>query len=635
MTGAEGAEAANSREPLREIDGAILLAGLRSSLAWLQANQEQVNELNVFPVPDGDTGSNMYLTMRSAVEDAQAAPTLSSAASVMRAAAHGSLMGARGNSGVILSQIFRGFAQGVGDRERIDAPTVAACLSESARVAYKAVMKPTEGTILTVIREAADAAQRAAASSFDIRAILDETVREAHAAVERTIDQLAVLREAGVVDAGGFGLAVILEGLTRSVEEREGAVRRPRLVGERRSGEPRVRRPDEPSVVPDEEGVELPTGRAPAAPRAATGRRRGAAAVAQRDEGWGYCTEFMISGPGLDVDAIRAELGGLGESSLVVGDADLVRVHIHTADPAALIGIAAQRGGLSNLKVEDMTAQHHEILERAARTEAAEPPLPERRAAEQTAGSAPAVGAGRPGVAAHGPGLAAAATLQPSAPARPFAVVAVAPGEGFQEIFRSLGADAVVEGGQTMNPSTQDLLSAVRATGAPSVVILPNNGNVIMTAEQVQHLAEGIDVRVAPSRNVPQGISAMLAIDPGVDGTVNARRMTEAMPRVSAVEVTRAVRDSTANGLHIAAGDVIALVDDEIVQAGDDEIGVIEAVLRNQETPPELVTVYWGAQVDEAAAAAVVERLRGGFPGTEFELHRGGQDHYPYILSLE
>jgi hypothetical protein len=544
----------------------------------------------------------------------------------MRAAAHGSLMGARGNSGVILSQIFRGFAQGVGDRERLDAPTVAACLSESARVAYKAVMKPTEGTILTVIREAADACQRAAAGSFDIRAILDETVREAHAAVERTIDQLAVLREAGVVDAGGFGLAVILEGLTRSVEERDGTALRPRLVGERRSGEPRVRRPEEPSVVPDDEGAPLPGGKATAAPRTATGRRRGAASVARREEGWGYCTEFMISGPGLDIDAIRAELGGLGESSLVVGDQDLVRVHIHTADPAALIGIAAQRGGLSNLKVEDMTAQHHEILERAARSEAAAPPAP-------PAPDAPA--AGHPAVRAPTAGLSATVRPQTAAPIRRFAVVAVAPGEGFREIFRSLGADAVVDGGQTMNPSTKDLLAAVRATGATSVVILPNNGNVIMTAEQVQHLADGIDVRVAPSRNVPQGISAMLAIDPGSDGIVNARRMTEAMPRVSTIEVTRAVRDSTANGLSIAAGDVIALVDDEIVQAGDDEAGVIEAVLRNQEHLPELVTVYWGSQVDEAAAAAVLDRLRGGFADTEFELHRGGQDHYPYILSLE
>jgi dihydroxyacetone kinase-like predicted kinase len=343
----------------------------------------------------------------------------------------------------------------------------------------------------------------------------------------------------------------------------------------------------------------------------------------------------MISGPGLDVDAIRDELGGLGESSLVVGDADLVRVHIHTADPAALIGVAAERGGLSNLKVEDMTAQHHEILERAARTEAVALPVPEVRTASDPAHATPTVASGPAGGAAPSAGGIAAATLQPPAPARRFAVVAVAPGEGFQEIFRSLGADAVVEGGQTMNPSTKDLLAAVRGTGAASVVILPNNGNVIMTAEQVQQLAEGIDVRVVPSRNVPQGISAMLAIDPGGDGPGNARRMGDAMPRVSTVEITHAVRDSGVNGLQITAGEVIALVDDEIVQAGDDEAGVIEAVLRNQETPPELVTVYWGSQVDEPAAAAVIERLRTGFPDTEFELHRGGQDHYPYVLSLE
>ncbi len=613
MTGAEGAVAGSTRDPLREINGDALLGGLRASLAWLQANQEQVNELNVFPVPDGDTGSNMYLTLRSAVEDAQAAPVPSSAGSVMRAAAHGSLMGARGNSGVILSQIFRGFAQGVGDRERLDAAAVAACLSEGARVAYKAVMKPTEGTILTVVREAAEAAQRAAAGSFDIRAVLDETVREAHSAVERTIDQLAVLREAGVVDAGGFGLAVIFEGLTRAVGEADGAARRPRLVHERRSGEPRVRRPEEPVVTPLDDGVSPPAGSPPEATRAGAGRRRGAAAVARRAEGWGYCTEFIISGPGLDVDAIRQELGGLGESSLVVGDGDLVRVHIHTSDPAALIGVAAQRGGLSNLKVEDMTAQHHEILERADQTETAE------RAEAAPAAPEPA----------EMPGPAGATS------GRRFAVVAVAPGDGLREIFRSLGADAVVEGGQTMNPSTQDLLAAVRGTGAASVVILPNNANVVMTAEQVQQLAEGIDVRVAPSRNVPQGISAMLAIDPGGDATANTRRMTDALPRVCAVEVTRAVRDSTVNGLRIRSGQVIALVDGDIVQAGDGEVEVMEAVLRNRETPPELVTVYWGAQVDEATATSVVDRLRGAFPDTEFELHRGGQDHYPYILSLE
>ncbi len=302
MASAERVGEARVREPLRDIDGSAMLAGLRSSLAWLQANQEQVNELNVFPVPDGDTGSNMYLTLRSAVEDAQAAPMPNSAASVMRAAAHGSLMGARGNSGVILSQIFRGFAQSLGDREHLDAKAVAASLAEGARVAYKAVMKPTEGTILTVIREAAEAAQRAAASSPDIRTVLEQAVREAHAAVERTVEQLPVLREAGVVDAGGFGLAVILEGMARALPDADGSAQPP-IPPRRRSGEPRLKAPDGPAVSADE-------GEAP--PRR-TRRRRGAAAVPGREGGWGYCTEFVISGPGLDIDSLREELGGLGE----------------------------------------------------------------------------------------------------------------------------------------------------------------------------------------------------------------------------------------------------------------------------------------------------------------------------------
>jgi hypothetical protein len=579
------------RDPLREIDGSALLVGLRSALAWLQANQEQVNDLNVFPVPDGDTGSNMYLTLRSAVEDAQAAPAITSAGSVMRAAAHGSLMGARGNSGVILSQVFRGFAQAVGDRDRLDADAVASALAEAARVAYKAVMKPTEGTILTVVREAAEAARRAAAESDDIRRVLEETVREAHAAVERTTDQLAVLRDAGVVDAGGFGLAVILEGLTRALSDTDGSATLP-AVRRRRSGEPHLQAPGSQA-----------NGAGGAAPASRTARRRGAAAMAAREEGWGYCTEFIVSGPGLDVDALGKELGELGESALVVGDSDLARVHIHTRDPAGLISVASQRGRLSNLKVEDMTAQHHELMARADKLEAV-----------------PAVRDSTVGVAAS--------------PKR-LGVVAVAPGEGFREIFRSLGADVVVEGGQTMNPSIEDLLSAVRQAGATQVVILPNNGNVILTAEQVDHLADGIEVTVTPSRSLPQGISAMLAIDPTVDVPANIVRMAEALARVSTVEITRAVRDSSVGGLRIRAGEVIALIDDDIVQSGEDERSVIEAVLRNHENPPELVTAYWGARVTEAEAVALVDHLRAAFTGTEFELHHGGQEHYPYILSLE
>jgi DAK2 domain fusion protein YloV len=607
----EGAQVAVARQPLREIDGRALLLGLRSSLAWLQANQEQVNELNVFPVPDGDTGSNMYLTLRSAVEDAQSAPAPQSVSSVMRAAAHGSLMGARGNSGVILSQIFRGFAQALGDREHLDAAGVAGSLAEGARVAYKAVMRPTEGTILTVVREAAEAAQRSAASAPDIRSVLDDAVREAHAAVERTIDQLAVLHEAGVVDAGGFGLAVILEGLARAMADTDSADQpSPRR---RRSGEPRLRSPE--------------AGRTGAATVEAPGRRkrrRGAAAVARREGGWGYCTEFVISGPGLDLDRLREELGGLGESSLVVGDSELVRVHIHTTDPAELIAIASQRGRLAQLKVEDMTAQHHEILERADRAESEVVGRPaERRSANGGHERGP-IGA------PAGNGALPAAGLE-----KRFGVVAVAPGEGFREIFTSLGADAVVEGGQTMNPSIEDLLTAVRSTGASSVLILPNNSNVIMTAERVQDLAEGVEVRVAASRNLPQGISAMLALDPGADAEANGRRMAEALSRVSAVEVTRAVRDSTVNGFRIRAGEVMAIIDGEIVQTGEDEPAVVEAVLRNHEKTPELVTLYWGAQTDEGRARALADRLAEAFPETELEVHHGGQEHYPYILSLE
>jgi DAK2 domain fusion protein YloV len=568
--------------------------GLRTALSWLQANQEVINDLNVFPVPDGDTGSNMYLTLRSAVEDAQKAPDLQSAGAVMQAAAHGSLMGARGNSGVILSQILRGFAQGIAARSRVDAPGVAGALQEASNVAYKAVMKPTEGTILTVVREAASAAKGAADTGGDIRAVLDAAVREAHAAVERTPDMLAVLRDAGVVDAGGFGFAIILEGFARALAEAgvdvaDDAVP---VQAPRRVGEPQVRTPG--------------SGAAEITGTPAEGRR-GAAAVAVKEDGWGYCTEFLVLGPGLDFEALRSELAALGESSLVVGDADLARVHIHTHDPAALIAAAAQRGKLSKLKVEDMSAQHHEVLERASTSEAAT-------------------------------GLAAGsqlATPPKSAPRKPLGVVSVAPGEGFRQILEGLGVDRVVEGGQTMNPSIEDLLNAVRSSNADAVILLPNNSNVILTAQQVDQLAETIDVQVVPTRNLPQGISAMLALDPAADTEANCERMKEAMQAVHALEVTRAVRDSSANGKDIKTGDVIAVLDGQITAVGSEELAVIEDVLSSLGEAPELVTVYRGDGVSADDGESLVAALRGQHGDTEFELHDGGQEHYPYILSLE
>ena len=562
------------REPLREAGGEQMLAGLRTALSWLEANQQEINDLNVFPVPDGDTGSNMFLTLRSAVEEAQHAPTPSSVESVMAAAAHGSLMGARGNSGVILSQILRGFAQGVAGRQRIDAPGIAHALTEASTVAYRAVMKPTEGTILTVAREAARAAVAAVGETEDMRVVLERVVRESHTAVEHTIDQLQVLRDADVVDAGGYGLAVIFEGFSRAVSQADAPG--PPPVQPRRAGEPPLR-------LPFGEG----TGRGPAPVR------RGAAAVAAREEGWGYCTEFLINGPGLDVDGIRTALAAIGESALVVGDPDLVRVHIHTGDPAALIALASQKGRLTKLKVEDMSAQHHDVLERADEDEA-------RAAAPKELG-----------------------------------VVTVASGDGFRDILKSLGADDVVPGGQTMNPSTEDLLNAVRATNAKAVILLPNNANVILTAEQVDQLAGECDVRVVPTRNVPQGVSALLAYDTTAGVDANCERMLSAIAAVRAVEVTRAVRDSTADGHDIKEGDVIAIVDDKITQVGDDYPGVLESVLAAESNAPELVTVYRGDSVTEADANTLVAALRDKHPRIEFEVHEGGQEHYPYVLSLE
>jgi uncharacterized protein len=578
------------REPLREVGGEQVLSGLTAALSWLEANQQEINDLNVFPVPDGDTGSNMYLTLRSAVEEAGDAPAPSAVDSVLAAAAHGSLMGARGNSGVILSQILRGFAQGVAQRARIDAHGVAAALNEAAAVAYRAVMKPTEGTILTVVRDAAAAGNAAAAETDDIRVVLDRVVAEAHAAVERTIDQLQVLRDANVVDAGGFGLAVILEGFARAIASTAAVIASPAPV--HRTGEPALR-------LPPKAGEIQATGSA--APR------RGAAAVAPREQGWGYCTEFLINGPGLDVEAIRNELGALGESALVVGDPDLVRVHIHTGDPASLIAAASSRGRMSKLKVEDMSAQHHEVLARAD-------------AAEEDANA----------VAAP-----PAPTEQPEAPPKAIGVVSVAPGEGFREILRSLGADSIVSGGQTMNPSIEDLLNGVRAANAQHVILLPNNGNVILTAEQVDPLAEDCEVRVVPTRNLPQGISALLAFDPTASLAENAERMLAAIATVRAVEVTHAVRDTTVNGHDIKVGDVIAVVDDEITQVGDDYLGVIDAVLTSEQHAPELVTVYRGDEVTAADADTLVETLRAKHAGVEFEIQTGGQEHYPYVLSLE
>ena len=534
--------------PITECDGRLFKEALRGSLAWLTVNRDEVDALNVFPVPDGDTGTNMLLTLQSAVEDLGDLddPDLSRMA---KRASHGALMGARGNSGVILSQILRGFCVGIGSRAAVDAPGLARAFREGADVAYRAVIKPTEGTMLTVAREAAAGAEAKAAQTNDLTDVVRAACAAAAAAVERTPDQLPILKQAGVIDAGGFGLQLILEGFLKRMSGEEVATfERPATQHAR------------PKLV-----------EAPAA-------------------GWGYCTEFIINGDQLDVDGVRSEIQRHGESALVVGDDRAIKVHVHTQEPAVVISYASGVGRLSRLKVDDMSSQHHRLQGETIR---------------------------RPASTKH------------------LALVAVASGDGFRRILESLGVDSVVGGGQTMNPSTEDILAAVESVPSNEVLLLPNNGNVIMTAQQVAELSRK-RVRVVPSRSLPQGIAALFAFDFSADLEANANAMSHALSQVQTIEVTRASRSSELDGLKIAENDVIGLLNDRIVDVGQSPESVVRAVLmRIDLANVGTVTIYAGADAPEGEREALCTSVAKQFPKASVELQSGEQALYPYILAVE
>jgi DAK2 domain fusion protein YloV len=550
------------------VDGQLFKRALLGSLAWLGANQEEVNRLNVFPVPDGDTGTNMLLTLQSAVEDIRdsEAREISKIAAL---AAHGSLMGARGNSGVILSQIFRGFAKHVQGKSELTPAELANALEEAANAAYRAVIKPTEGTILTVAREAGKAAKAAAADpKARVNTVIRAACKAAKAATDNTPTQLAILREAGVVDAGGFGLQVILEGFLKTVEEAgaQASAFQPAASGK---------------AAPAQRNLELP------------------------EEGWGYCTEFLIEGKGMNVDEIRDTIAGMGNSAIVVGDEDLIRVHVHTNEPTSVLAYASGVGTLARTKVDDMSKQHRVILESAA--------------------PAPAAGT------ANG--------RQPERPAatRPngIGLVAVVAGGGLSDIFRGLGVDAVIEGGQTMNPSTKDMLKAVESLPYDVVILLPNNANVILAAQQVPELTR-TKVHILRSRTVPQGIAAVVAFNPTRGAKQNMEAMAAAKDQVQTIEVTHAVRDSKANGLLVKKGDVIALINDKLKHSGADYGSVVSLALKDIKPDDyELVTVYRGKGAEDKDLKLLTEAIGRDFPDLEVEVQDGGQQHYPFILSVE
>jgi uncharacterized protein len=549
-------------------DGQLFKRALLGSLSWLGANQEEVNRLNVFPVPDGDTGTNMLLTLQSAVEDIRESDA-KEISKIAALAAHGSLMGARGNSGVILSQIFRGFAKHVQGKSELTPAELADALEEAANAAYRAVIKPTEGTILTVAREAGKAAKAAAADPrASVNTVIRAACKAAKTATDNTPTQLAILREAGVVDAGGFGLQVILEGFLKTVEaaESEAPAKLPATASKQ---------------APAQRNLELP------------------------EEGWGYCTEFLIEGKGMNVDEIRDTIAGMGNSALVVGDEDLIRVHVHTNEPTSVLAYASGIGTLARTKVDDMSKQHRVILQ--AETNGRAPEAALEKPKDQKAASRP-----------NGIGL-----------------VAVVAGEGLAGIFRGLGVDAVVEGGQTINPSTQDMLKAVEAVPYDEVILLPNNANVILAAQQVPELTKK-KVHILRSRTVPQGIAAVVAFNPTRSAVQNMTAMAGAKDQVQTIEVTHAVRDSKANGLVVKKGDVIALINDKLKHSGADYGSVVSQALKDIKPDEyELVTVYKGQGAKNKDLKLLTDAIGRDFPGLEVEVQDGGQQHYPFILSVE
>ena len=536
------------------VDGPVFKQALLGSLSWLTANHEEVNRLNVFPVPDGDTGTNMLLTLQSAVEDIKDS-NAAEVSKIAKLASHGSLMGARGNSGVILSQIFRGFARAVEGKSSLTPRELAAAFEEAANAAYRAVNKPTEGTILTVAREAGRAATAAATGAdASIPGVIAAAANGARDAVLKTPSQLQILREAGVVDAGGFGLQIILEGMLKTVEESAFAA---------------VANAAAPKVQAAQVALDLPEG------------------------GWGYCTEFLVEGNGLDVDVIRDQIEALGNSVMVVGEPELVKVHVHTDDPTRVITLAGSYGKVLKLNVGDMSTQHKRILESEA-AGANKPPRP------------------------NGVGL-----------------VAVVAGNGLVDIFRGLGVDAIVEGGQTMNPSTQDMLLAIESVAYQEVVLLPNNRNVILAAKQVVGLTQK-KVHILETRSVPEGVAAVVSFRPDRSGAENVAAMKGEAERVQTIEVTHAVRDTRSNGLKVKKGDVIGLINEKLEFAGSDYADVVNKALgKLGPNSYELVTVYRGEGASEADLASLRSSIQSSFPGLEVEVQQGGQQHYPFILSVE
>lgn len=550
----------------------LLAAGFQA----LEERKQEINDLNVYPVPDGDTGTNLALTMRSLLDAVAKLPDDIAESELCAAISQAALMGARGNSGVILSQIIRGAMEVLGQSGPVTGAVLAAAFLNATDTAYRAVRKPVEGTMLTVLREMSEAAAELP-NQTSRAALMDAVVVAGWKSVEKTPSLLKVLADAGVVDAGGYGLVVLIEGAANGRADWETPI-------STRFGQ--VPTPEETLY---------------------------AAAGEEEQSNYTYCTSFLLTGTGLDQAELEALFVPLGDSLLVVGDESQLKVHVHTDDPGQVLTLATARGTLREIEIDNMKEQTAARTERLARKSEQSP---------GNGGSQPAQSPLQMGVASvTEPGLTQ--------------VVAVVAGEGNKAVFRSLGVDLIVEGGQSMNPSAEDLLKAIERAVAPSVVILPNNSNVIMTAEQTLALT-GREVHVVPTKSIPAGLTAAVAYERRVSGRENARTMREAIENVVSGEVCQAVRDSLVDGVQVKAGDFIGLIDERVVVAAPDVVQVVrDLTARMLGQGREMLTLLIGQGEEAKSVQALVESLRDEYPSVEIDVREGGQPYYPVLLAAE
>ena len=551
---------------VKTINTELLQKMFLAGAANLEAKKEFINELNVFPVPDGDTGTNMSMTIMSAAKEVTALdhPDMKTLA---KAISSGSLRGARGNSGVILSQLLRGFTKEIREHKEIDTITLAKACERATATAYKAVMKPKEGTILTVAKGASQKAAELAETTEDLDTFISEVINYAQEVLEKTPEMLPVLKEAGVVDSGGQGLLEVMRGAYDAFQGKE----------------------------IDYSAIEASAGTKMVKP----------SEQAETEIKFGYCTEFIImlekEFTAKDETEFKAYLESIGDSIVCVADDDIVKIHVHTNDPGLAIQRALTYGQLSRMKIDNMREEHQERLIKDA----------EKLAAQQ-------------------------AEAKKAEPRKEVGFIAVSIGEGMNEIFRELGADYIIEGGQTMNPSTEDMLNAIDQVNAEHIFILPNNKNIILAANQAQTLTEDKDIIVVPSKTVPQGITAIINYMPDADAQTNLEAMIEGIGNVKTGQVTYAVRDTHIDDKEIHEGDIMGIGDSGILAVGQSvEESTKEMLAQLVDEDTELISLYYGQDVQEESAENFAQEIEDLYPDVDVDVHSGGQPIYYYVLSVE